>query len=334
MVWFWLALCALLCWSGSDIFSKIGSKTDDKYSHWKMVITVGTAFGLHAMYQIFVGGTQVTLHTLIAYLPASALYIGSMVLGYVGLRYIELSVSSPICNSSGALVFLAMCLVMPDQVDTSLLPVLAVALVCLGVLTLGIVEMMEDEEAKLRRREPANVRYAKSFIALLFPILYCVLDAGGGFAAIYIMNQLTGDAMTARLGGAASTLTGDALAALQEEVETVVALQCNTAYELTFLLIAVLAFIYVVVIKKQRLTVRREGPKALAAVCETAGQLCYALVMADTDHAAFGAAIIASYCALSAIWARIFLKEKLSWKHYVAIGMTVTGIIALGLFDI
>ena len=77
-----------------------------------------------------------------------------------------------------------MCLVMPDQVDTSLLPVLAVALVCLGVLTLGIVEMMEDEEAKLRRREPANVRYAKSFIALLFPILYCVLDAGGGFADI------------------------------------------------------------------------------------------------------------------------------------------------------
>ena len=34
----------------------------------------------------------------------SLLYIGSMALGYLGLRYIELSISSPICNSSGALV--------------------------------------------------------------------------------------------------------------------------------------------------------------------------------------------------------------------------------------
>ena len=38
------------------------------------------------------------------YLPVSVLYILSMTLGYVGLRYIELSISSPICNSSGALV--------------------------------------------------------------------------------------------------------------------------------------------------------------------------------------------------------------------------------------
>ncbi len=38
------------------------------------------------------------------YLPVSLLYISSMAMGYVGLRYIELSISSPICNSSGALV--------------------------------------------------------------------------------------------------------------------------------------------------------------------------------------------------------------------------------------
>ena len=28
------------------------------------------------------------------------------------------------------------------------------------------------------------------------------------------------------------------------------------------------------------------------------------------------APIIASYCAASVLWSRIFLKEKLSWKHY------------------
>ena len=104
-MWFWLAIIALLCWSGSDLFSKIGCRDGrDKYNPLKMVIAVGVVMGLHAAYEIFVGGAVVTWHVIWTYLPVSLLYIGSMTLGYVGLRYIELSISSPICNSSGALV--------------------------------------------------------------------------------------------------------------------------------------------------------------------------------------------------------------------------------------
>ena len=51
-MWFWYSLAALLCWSGSDFFSKLGSKPGDKYSHWKMVIAVGTVMGIHAIYEI------------------------------------------------------------------------------------------------------------------------------------------------------------------------------------------------------------------------------------------------------------------------------------------
>ena len=47
-MWLILAIIALLCWSGSDLFSKIGSKPSDKYSHWKMVIAVGVGMGIHA----------------------------------------------------------------------------------------------------------------------------------------------------------------------------------------------------------------------------------------------------------------------------------------------
>ena len=104
-MWFWLSLIALLCWSGSDLFSKIGCRdADDKLAHLKMVIAVGVVMGLHAAYEIFIGGTQVTWHVIWTYLPVSLLYISSMAMGYIGLRYIELSISSPICNSSGALV--------------------------------------------------------------------------------------------------------------------------------------------------------------------------------------------------------------------------------------
>ena len=104
-MWFWFSLIALLCWSGSDLFSKIGCQdADDKYSHLKMVIAVGVVMGLHAAYEIFIGGTEISWDVIVTYLPVSLLYIVSMTLGYVGLRYIELSISSPICNSSGALV--------------------------------------------------------------------------------------------------------------------------------------------------------------------------------------------------------------------------------------
>ena len=44
-MWFWLSLIALLCWSGSDLFSKIGCQSEtDKYSHLKMVTAVGVSW--------------------------------------------------------------------------------------------------------------------------------------------------------------------------------------------------------------------------------------------------------------------------------------------------
>ncbi len=96
-MWLWLSLtAALLCWSGSDLFSKIGCRDgSDRYSHLKMVIAVGVVMGLHAAFEIFVGGTAISWFVIWTYLPVSLLYIGSMTLGYLGLRYIELSVSPP-----------------------------------------------------------------------------------------------------------------------------------------------------------------------------------------------------------------------------------------------
>ena len=86
-MWFWLSLVTLICWSGSDLFSKIGCRdAKDKYSHLKMVMAVGLVMGLHAAYEVFVGGTEISLQIIWTYLPVSLLYIGSMAMGYLGLR--------------------------------------------------------------------------------------------------------------------------------------------------------------------------------------------------------------------------------------------------------
>ena len=301
-MWFWFAIIALLCWSGSDLFSKIGCRDNDKYAHLKMVIAVGTVMGLHAAYEIFVGGTEISFSIILTYLPVSLLYIGSMTLGYMGLRYIELSVSSPICNSSGALVAL-MTLIFLGGEDYSPLAIGAIILVCVGAIGLGVVDATEDPALRAARQEQGNRKYAKSFLALALPVAYCLLDAAGTFADNRVL-------------------------------ETLNEASANCAYELTFLAAAVLSFIYVVIIRKDRLLPKREAPKFLGAICETAGQFAYIYAIADTEHLAMSAPIISAYCAASVLWSRLFLKEKLSWKHYLMIALVVIGIVIMGVFDL
>ena len=133
MNWFWFAIIALLCWSGSDFFSKIGCRdAKDKYAHLKMVMAVGLVMGIHAIIEI-IGGVEINWNVIWTYLPVSALYILSMAMGYIGLRYIELSISSPICNASGALVAV-MSLIMGTAEMDHPLQYVAVILACLGTI--------------------------------------------------------------------------------------------------------------------------------------------------------------------------------------------------------
>ena len=187
--------------------------------------------------------------------------------------------------------------------DYSPLALLAIALVCVGAIGLGVVDATEDPELRAERQKDGNYKYAKSFLALALPVAYCILDAAGTFADNRVLETLD---------------EGSA----------------NCAYELTFLAAAVFCFIYVVLIKKDRLVPKMEGPKYLGAICETAGQFAYIYAIADTSHLAMSAPIISSYCAASVLWSRLFLKEKLSWKHYGMICLVVIGIAIMGIFDL
>ncbi|MCM1148844.1 MAG: EamA family transporter [Butyricicoccus sp.] len=302
MMWFWLSLTALVFWSGSDLFSKIGcADARDKYSHLKMVMAVGLVMGLHACYEIFIGGTEISMSVILTYLPVSMLYITSMAIGYLGLRYIELSISSPICNSSGAIVAV-LCLAI-DGIDSIVpLQLVATAFVCVGVIALGIVEAHEDDELRRARQEASDHRYTKSWLALALPVIYCLLDALGTFADNRVLEVLNEDS-------------------------------ANAAYELTFLVCGLVCFIYTVIIKKERLVPKMEAPKYAGAVFETAGQFAYIYAIADQEHVAMAAPIISAYCAASVLWSRVFLKERLSWKHYAAILVVVVGIVILGVCD-
>ena len=314
MMWFWFSLITLICWSGSDLFSKIGCRDgSDKNAHLKMVMAVGTVMGLHAAYAVFVNGVYISWEIIWTYLPVSLLYILSMALGYIGLRYIELSISSPICNASGALVAILAILTGGESYPPLVLA--AIALVCVGVVGLGIVEAREDDELRAARQEEGNYKYAKSWLALALPIAYCILDAAGTFADSVVLGQIEGIV---------------AAAGVDSDYEA----SANVAYELTFLLSGIVSAIWVLLVKKDKLVAKVEAPKYVGAIFETAGQFAYIYAIADEAHLAMSAPIISAYCAASVLWSRIFLKEKLSAKHYAMLALVLIGIVIMGVFDV
>ncbi len=314
-----IAIIAMLCWSGSDIFSKIGSKQEDKLSHYKVGIAVGLIMGIHAIYEVAIGGVPLSFSDIIAYLPASAFYIISMVVGYVGLRYIELSISSPICNGSGAVTAIMCMLVFgvtfnPDYDGNAVFlngPIIAgIAFIVIGIIALGFIDNMENDDLRRERQLKASRKYTKSFWAIFLPVLYCILDSCGTF-----VDTLIADSYVEKLGD--ELLAGDIL---------------NTAYEFTWLLIAIVFAIYVYIIKKDKLDKKYDGTKLIGGICETVGQVFYMMVIVAGYVP--GYVIISAYCAVSMVWGRIFLKEKLSAKHYAALALAFAGIIILGIYDV
>ncbi|MBR5223130.1 MAG: EamA family transporter [Clostridia bacterium] len=320
------SILALLCWSGSDLFSKMGTREKDKNSHWKVVFAVGLIMGIHFFITLIGGAiidntvgvdavpkmvagvfyTDFKLIDFVYYLPIAALYIFAMVLGYIGLRYIELSISSPICNSSGALAFI-LCLIfgLTSTEDITITTIVGIAMITVGIVALGFVEQHEDEEVKKARQERANRKYAKSILAFLLPISYLIIDALGTVGDEFLFS----DWFIEKTGIEMSDYAA------------------NSAFELTFFVLAVFAFIWVKLVKKDSMF---KGNKHLyfGGLCETVGQIFYMAVM--FSDFSVGMVIISAYCAISVLWSRIFLKEKMSWKHYVVIAMVIAGIVILG----
>ena len=325
-MYFAFALVALLCWSGSDLFSKKGTDEKDPNSHWKVTFAVGLIMGIHFLITL-VGGaiidanggpdvlpkfvsslfyTDFKLIDFIYYLPVAALYIFAMVLGYIGLRYIELSISSPICNCSGSLALLLCVLIFPligaEPVELNLLSIIGVIAITLGIIGVGIVDNKENPELKVLRRTQSNRKYTKSVLALLLPIAYLIIDALG--------------------------TVGDEVFFHFVDISDYSA---NSSFELTFFLLAIFSFIWIKAVKKDKLFVKKGSAIYLGGLCETIGQVFYMAVMfADYE---IGMPIISAYCVVSVLWSRIFLKEKLSIYHYLTIGVTIAGIILLGIFS-
>ena len=69
-----------------------------------------------------------------------------------------------------------------------------------------------------------------------------------------------------------------------------------------------------------------------AAVCETLGTLTFTIAVGISPI--LTAPIASSYCVVTILLARIFLKERLTGKQYLSLAFVVAGIALLGVSEV
>ena len=245
-----------------------------------------------------------------------------MVIGYAGLRYLEVSIVSPVQNASGAMsaifmmvYFLAVGRIssFSDEFDVPTL-IGTVMIVC-GVIALAVfeqrysrLERLELEKNGAEKENPADRKYRFGALALLFPLLYCLFDTLGTSADGIILDEEVG----LGLG----------------EIDVLI------LYGLTFFLAGIVAWVFLWIKEKKpynpfaKHELVNKGP---AALCEEFGQVFYVFAMAGKPIVA--APMVASYCIVSLLLGRLILKEKLRSAQYICVAAVVVGIVLLGISE-
>ena len=306
MSWLFFAIATAVLWGTAELFYKKGAQPNEKYSHLKICVWVGVVMGAHAIFTLLTQDINYNPINLLVYAPVSLFYIISMAFSYFGMRFIEESISDPIENTAGVICVLLFAIFMGDEF--SVLTWVAVGIIAIGVVGVGYLE----NKGETTRKKTYGKKLA--IVAFCMPFVYALLDAFGTFLddAFFLVEDV------------ANTPLVDVT---EETIEAV----ANTSYELTFALFALILFIFMKAKKVEFGPVKQHKDKILAAVFETAGQFTYVYALGGVD--AVAAPILSSVCVVSLLLSRIFLKEKLSWKTYLFIGIVIVGILLLAVAE-
>ena len=306
MSWLFFSVATALLWGTAELFYKKGAQPNEKYSHLKICIWVGIVMGAHAIFTLLTQDIGYNPINLLHYLPVSLFYIISMAFSYFGMRFLEESISDPIENTAGVICVLLFAIFMGDEFSV-------LTWVAVGVITVGVVGVsyLENKGETPRKK---NLGKKLAIISFCMPFVYALLDAFGTFLddAFFLIEDVANSPLV--------DVTEDTIEAV-----------ANTSYELTFAIFALGLYIFMKSKKVKFGPLPQHKDKFLAAVFETAGQFTYVYALGGVD--AVAAPILSSVCVVSLLLSRIFLKEKLSWKTYVFIGIVIIGILLLAVAE-
>ena len=247
--------------------------------------------------------TEINLNILITYLPVALIYIASMFCTYKAMTLVKVSILSPLQNSSCAITTILCIFLLKQEVGIPQIIAIALIIICMILLSINKDETLRlesgDKEADAKNAKRAYLLYLKG---IAFALGYWFLDGIGSFMDDYTLE-----------------------ANLSAE-------QVIIAYSFIYGIIGVICAIIVKIKDRdyKYTKVKENKLKLLGTLVETAGQYTYIYAFAFGD-AALASPYIAAYSVVTVILSRTFLKEKLSKKQYVLIGLILAGMITLSI---
>lgn len=314
-MWFFYILFCILSWGLADIILKKSSPYEDKESHLKLIVWYGIIMGVCAICLLPMSESGLPLHKLIIkyrqFVPLSIAYVLAVMSGMIGKRYLEISVASPLENTDGAIsavilfiIFTFMGTMDGLKAQFSVLDLLGVIAIFGGTVLLGVVE---QRLARANRKPLGNGQKRLGAVALVFPLLYNLLDA----VAMVVSGLVLYDEAGIGMG----------------EIDFVIL--DSTA----FAVVGIVAWFYMLIFKKKVYNPFQKGEwfKSGAGLLEVLGNIFY--IFAIAMNPILTSPTTSSYCLVTLVFSRLLLKEKPTRGQYACIALFIFGIILLAVSE-
>ena len=316
MPWLLLIFFCIILWGITDILYKKSSDYNDPLSQYKAFVWIGMVMGLAGAIMAICSDTLrdsiMMVKDNLYLIPLCIFYALAMFFGLLGAKHLDASVVSPLENIDGAItaiiLYMFFFLTGRSHVTDSIgiMDIIGTVAITTGVIFLGIQEhKLSKQEMNL---EEDKKKHRLGALALIFPIIYNLVDAVSMVAVGITVSE-----------------------------ETEVAIPDIDFFifeSLGFLVVAICMWLYMLIAKKYKYNPfkKKELVRCGAATSETLGTMTY--IFAIAGNPILTAPITSSYCLVTVILARIFLKERLTKKQYLSVAFVIVGIVLLGISEI
>ena len=316
MVWLILTLASIILWGITDILLKKSLNYSDPLSQYKTFIWIGLVAAPTSVIMAICSDTLPDSIRIIAdnpyIIPVNIFYVVAMFFGLLGAKHLDASVVSPLENIDGAItaIILYFFFLFTDRSHVTdsvgIVDVVGTVAITTGVILLGIQEQeLSKQETSLNEDKK---KHRLGALALLFPIVYNLADAVSMVATGIMVSG--------------------------ETEFSIPDIDYIFFESLAFSVFAIFMWLYILIAKKYVYNPFKKTELYCcgAATCETLGTIAFTFAVAISPI--LTSPITSSYCIVTIILARIFLKERLTKKQYLSLAFLVAGIALLGVSEI
>lgn len=316
MIWLILTLSCIILWGVTDILLKKSLDSSDPLSQYKTFIWIGIVSAPVCVVMAVCSDTLLDSVRIVAnnpyIIPINIFYVVAMYFGLLGAKHLDASVVSPLENIDGAMtaiiLYFFFLLTGKSHVTESIgiVDIIGTVMITFGVILLGIQEQKLSKQENISGKEKKKHRLGA--LALLFPLVYNLADAVSMVATGIMVSG--------------------------ETEYSIPDIDYIFFESLAFFIFTVLVWLYLLIFKKYVYNPfkRKERYSCGAAICETLGTTAFTFAVAISP--VLTSPITASYCLVTIILARLFLKERLTKKQYLSLVLLLSGIALLGVSEI